>query len=321
MIILTDLNTSTLQCQKIPLNKLKKISHKINLIDFNKKTSLENVKIYWGNRLTETLYKKLKNLKWIHYGSSGFNETIVLDALKKKIIVTHSPEIYVKPVISTVIGYIFSVFRGLHKVQNLKKGKYIGRKYFNKNSNIIKDVYGSNILIVGYGRIAKKLEQVLKIFDINLTIIAKSNIKNLKIHKIDQLKKKVRNQNCIINLLPNKQKYTNLFNKKIFKNFDKDTLFINVGRGETINEKDLIYFIKNKKIYFACLDVILDEPIHSNHPLTKVENIVVSPHIAGFTNNFHIEQLSLFKKNLTLFLNNKISKMKFRINNKRLGEK
>jgi len=82
----------------------------------------------------------------------------------------------------------------------------------------------------------------------------------------------------------------------------------------------LIYFAKSKKIYFTCLDVVLDEPIYSHHPLTKVENIVVSPHIAGFTNNFHIEQLSLFKKNLTLFLNNKISKMKFRINNKRLGE-
>ena len=52
----------------------------------------------------------------------------------------------------------------------------------------------------------------------------------------------------------------------------KNTIFINVGRGDTVNEKDLIDVIKRKKILAAGLDVVKSEPIKNNSKLLSDDN-------------------------------------------------
>ena len=64
----------------------------------------------------------------------------------------------------------------------------------------------------------------------------------------------------------------------------KNSLLINVGRGTTVNENDLINFAKKNKGFFAVLDVFEKEPLAKDHKFWKLKNVMVTPHIASITN-------------------------------------
>jgi lactate dehydrogenase-like 2-hydroxyacid dehydrogenase len=61
----------------------------------------------------------------------------------------------------------------------------------------------------------------------------------------------------------------------------RNTFIINISRGKIINERDLIRGLKERLIAGAGLDVFEDEPIKSNNPLIKMQNVVLLPHIGS----------------------------------------
>ena len=87
----------------------------------------------------------------------------------------------------------------------------------------------------------------------------------------------------------------------IYSMYSPKNYFINVGRGETVNNKDLIYFLKNKMILAASLDVFNKKdyvspyrPLRYNSTLWKNNKILLTPHISARSNNYWDAQIKLF---------------------------
>ncbi len=87
----------------------------------------------------------------------------------------------------------------------------------------------------------------------------------------------------LICLLPNTTDTVNLLNDKRLKMLPKNSYIINAGRGQLINDDDLITNINNGHIFGATLDVFHQEPLPSNHPYWAHGKITVTPHIAAET--------------------------------------
>ena len=92
-------------------------------------------------------------------------------------------------------------------------------------------------------------------------------------------------ENCDIHvcLLPLTRETARIFNKDIFLKMKNGVCFINAGRGEHLDEKDLIVFCGNK-IKLAILDVFGVEPLPKSHPFWVNKNIVIWPHVSAETN-------------------------------------
>ena len=92
-------------------------------------------------------------------------------------------------------------------------------------------------------------------------------------------------ENCDIHvcLLPLTRDTRKIFDKDIFSKMKKEVCFINAGRGEHINEKDLISFCGNI-IKLAILDVFAVEPLPKMHPFWGNKNIIIWPHVSAETN-------------------------------------
>ena len=88
-----------------------------------------------------------------------------------------------------------------------------------------------------------------------------------------------------------------------------NSYFINVGRGETVNENDLLYVLNNKLIKGAFLDVIQNEPLDKNNKshqiLLKTPNLIISPHIANALENSLDIQIRNFIFNVLKYKSNK----------------
>lgn len=315
MFIACDLFSSSIQFQRLSQKKFQSFYKKffkkknVNFLDTRSndfKKKLNKIDIYWGNRISIPLIKKMNKLKWVHFGSKGVAQDILNFAKLRNIKITNTSGIFGEAVASTVLSYIFSLSRGTNYSYPLKIKKKLSRVFYNSINDYIKDVFGSKILFVGYGEIAKKISVICKSLKMKIYVIKsknKKNTKNIKFYKLANLMNLVQDKDYIINTLPLNNDTLNIFNKKIFKKMDKKAIFINVGRGETVNEKDLINAIKKKEIFAAGLDVVKNEPIKKNSELLKYDNIIVTPHIAGITNRYWTHQFSLFYQNYVRFFN------------------
>jgi phosphoglycerate dehydrogenase-like enzyme len=78
-------------------------------------------------------------------------------------------------------------------------------------------------------------------------------------------------------------------------------VFVNVGRGATVDEGALVRALQEKRIRGAALDVFETEPLPAGHPLYRLENVLVSPHTADHTLTWRDDAVRLFLENLARF--------------------
>ena len=305
MIVYTDLHNRS-KIYNIP-KKFKKILRDRG-IDIVTKYN-EKAEVYWGDLFTIQDLNNLPNLKWIHFPCVGVNRALIPEVKDKNILVTNSKGIFKEPVSTSIISYICYFSRGLHMVNFLRNNKLLTRLEFDSYSNTIKNPMESSCLIVGYGDIGTRVGELCNSLGMEVNII-KSNldmdfpsyVKNK--YTLKNLKEAVRNNDFIINLLPLTKFTHNIFDKDIFSLMKSNSCFINVGRGKSVNEKDLIDVLNSNPSMTAALDVFDKEPLPLNSPLWEMENVLITPHIANLTQNYWDTQIELFIFNMGNYSNN-----------------
>lgn len=83
--------------------------------------------------------------------------------------------------------------------------------------------------------------------------------------------------------VPLNPKTHHLIGEKELEVMKREAFLINVSRGAVIDEKALIQILNKGQIAGAALDVFQDEPLPQNHPLSFMENVILTPHVAGLT--------------------------------------
>lgn len=152
------------------------------------------------------------------------------------------------------------------------------------------ELQNKTIGIVGFGRLGKKVANYAKSFGMNVIFFDKKINSSKKYKKINSLSSLILKSDIVsIHATLNKETY-HMFNNKTLSKFKKNTLLINTSRGEIIDSRSLVSFLKKKKIKGAALDLIENEVLlekRKNNPLIKYskknKNIIITPHLGGYT--------------------------------------
>lgn len=107
----------------------------------------------------------------------------------------------------------------------------------------------------------------------------------------------------VVIALPLTEKTYHLFDAEMFRAMKADAFIVNVGRGSLVKEEDLVRALKKGWIAGAGLDVFETEPLPENSALWKMDNVIISPHVSGFTEAYDERVTDLFAENLRRFLN------------------
>jgi len=103
----------------------------------------------------------------------------------------------------------------------------------------------------------------------------------------------------LVNVLPLTEQTRNILGKDTFRRLPAGSVVINVGRGEHLDEKDLIEYLDNGKITAAVLDVFRTEPLPVDHPFWSHPGIRITPHISGTTDEH--EAINQIARNIEAF--------------------
>ena len=108
-----------------------------------------------------------------------------------------------------------------------------------------------------------------------------------KMHQMEELEEILPEFDIVAVSLPETKETINLFNKSKFDKMKKGALFLNVGRGSTVNSLDLCEALNSGKIGGAGIDVADIEPLPKENPLWEADNILITPHISG---GYHLKE-------------------------------
>jgi phosphoglycerate dehydrogenase-like enzyme len=114
----------------------------------------------------------------------------------------------------------------------------------------------------------------------------------------------IREADFVVGVLPRVPGVTDGFfnNESTFSKMKESAVFINIGRGSTVKEDDLIEALKHQKIAGAVLDVFEIEPLPRDSELWKLPNVLMTPHCADNDAEFMQRSIQIFGENLELFM-------------------
>ena len=184
------------------------------------------------------------------------------------------------------------------------------------------DLAKKNILVIGFGRIGSNFVKRALAFDMNVYVydpyVEKEKVKISGAIPVDNISENLQKMDAVTLHCPKNNETTDLFTKQEFDLMKKSSFIINCARGGILNEKDLYEALTNKKLAGAGLDVFDVEPTPSSNPLFKLNNVILSPHIAGVTVESTVRMATETVQNVLDVLDDKINQSVV-VNNKEIG--
>ena len=262
----------------LKLLKKKFIPHKIFTLDQNIPLDKIEVALVWN--LPDKILKKFKNLKIIFSLGAGVDHILKLPSYKNTpIIRIQDPNMR-----SRMLNHVLSQIL----IYQLKLNEY--NKAQQKNIWLDERLTALNmdltIGILGLGYLGKFIANKLK--SLNYNVIGYKNTvstgkSQIPIHNKKSLKTFLKLSDIVVSVLPATIQTRDLINKSFLNQMKKKSLLINIGRGSSLNEIDLLNHSKRNKYFFASLDVFKTEPLPKNSKLWKNQNITITPHVAAIT--------------------------------------
>ena len=210
-----------------------------------------------------------------------------------------------------VIGNIITLYRGL---PNYWKNKQKHLWVQNKSSETI---YGKNILILGTGDIGRNIAHRMKAFETHVTGIKRTAVpghsQQMKefdeVYDLIALDQQLQKADIVIGCLPGTPETKGLLNYERLHSMKKAAIMVNVGRGSLIQTEALLKVLEEGHLKGVILDVFETEPLPETSLLWNMENVLITPHIAGpsFGGNAEVQDMiwNICMENLERYLNGK----------------
>lgn len=137
---------------------------------------------------------------------------------------------------------------------------------------------------IGFGAIGARVKKLLSGFDMNFLVYdpyLPAEAAEKEGVKLCSLEDVLKNSDFVSVHCAVTPQTTGMIGAEHFAMMKPSAYFINTARGKILRQKDLIEALQNGEIAGAALDVFWSEPLPSNHPLLKMRNVLITPHIAG----------------------------------------
>ena len=260
------------------------------LVDFIK--DVDAVVVRNKTQLTNEILTQANKLKFVGRLGVGLDNIDVAYCKEKDIPVIIAEGANAKSVSEYVMMGLLTLFRGTRSsTESILKGKW------DRAGHIGSEINGKTLGIVGIGAIGRIVAKNARIMGMNLI----GN--DIEISDDDNLWKDLNIECCSFEDLlhradaitlhvPLNQETHNLFGKEEFKKMQKGSFIINTSRGGIVNEGDLLKYLKNEHLGGAMLDVFENEPVKDSTLFSGLENLILTPHIAGLTveSNIRVSQ-------------------------------
>lgn len=241
-------------------------------------SQINEADIIFGNPPPSSL-RNAPKLKWLQLITAGADAYMGKGILNDNVLVTSASGAYGEAQSEFILALLLSLCKKLHIYRD------------NQSHCIWRDegdelmLCSSTALIIGLGNIGTSFAKKLKAFGTYVIGLRKSNLQPCEyadeLYTIEDLEKLLPRADIISLSLPATPQTRHLLNEKMFNLVKPGAVFINTGRGSTVDTDALCLALEQNRLGGAALDVMEEEPLPPSHRLWKMQNVIITPHIAG----------------------------------------
>ncbi len=232
-------------------------------------------------KVTRRVIEAAPKLKVIGRAGVGL-DNIDLEAAKERgIKVVNSPGASSRSVAELAVGLMFAVARKIAFAdRKMREGVWAKKQCMGI------ELEGKTIGIIGFGRIGYEVAKITNALGMNVLLYdpypKEERAKEVG-GKFVELEKLLRESDVVTLHVPLIDATYHLINEERLKLMKKSAILINAARGAVVDTEALVKALREGWIAGAGLDVFEEEPLPADHPLTKLDNVVLTPHIGAST--------------------------------------
>jgi D-2-hydroxyacid dehydrogenase (NADP+) len=257
-----------------------------------------NILVTFGAHMADHVLEKATNLKWIQALGTGVDGIVDSPALRDGVIVTNLRGLHGASVSESVLTAMLALSRNLLRaVRSQDAGRWDRFPV-----NLVK---GKTVGILGVGVIATELAprcQALGMTVIGITSSPRSVPGFDRMVSRDELLDVAAELDHLVLLIPFTSETDRIVGRAVLKRMKRSAFLINVARGGVVDQPALVEALQAGLIAGAALDVFAEEPLPDGHPLWKMPNVLITPHMAGFHAGYPDEALPIVIENIRHFL-------------------
>ncbi|OGO42320.1 MAG: hypothetical protein A2137_02030 [Chloroflexi bacterium RBG_16_58_8] len=262
---------------------------------------LAGTEVIFGLMLPPDLIRRAPGLKWLQMMSAGVDRLATIDVWKSRVTITGVSGITATPIAEFVLGLMLMFVKDSPRSFRMKQARQWQR-------------YGSTVLrsrtvgILGLGHIGNEVARLAKAFGMRVIATRRSAREGARARYVDLLLPRAQQarlfaeSDFVIVSVPLTAETRRLVGEAELRVMKSTAYLINIARGGIVDEDALIRALEEKRIAGAGLDVTATEPLPADSRLWDMDNVILSPHVAGSMDDYMARSTDIFCANLRRYL-------------------
>lgn len=224
------------------------------------------------------------NIRWIQVFSAGVENCVAIPALRERDILLTNMQRVAGPVMAEhVMAMMLAYARGLHfYIPERMAGRWTRQLPPPGQMLTLED---KTVLVVGLGGIGVEVARRAHALGMRVVAIRASGRQGPSFVRYvglpDELHALAGGADFVVNTTPLTPATTGMFDAKFFDAVKPGAFFVNVGRGQSVVQADLVEALESGRISGAGLDVTDPEPLPADSPLWRMQNVILTPHVSA----------------------------------------
>ncbi|MGW1135479.1 D-2-hydroxyacid dehydrogenase [Streptomyces griseoluteus] len=211
---------------------------------------------------------------WVHTASAGVDHLLCPELVASETVVTNARGVFDQPMAEYVAALVLAAAKDLPRTLKLQRDRVWRHRETRR-------VAGTRACVVGSGPIGRAIATTLKALGVTPALVGR--VPRTGVHGPADLDRLIARADWVIAAAPLTDRTRGMFDAHRFGVMQPSAVFVNVGRGELVDEAALAEALRRRWIAGAALDVFSTEPLPADSPLWDLPGLLVSPHMSGDT--------------------------------------
>jgi len=238
---------------------------------------ITDVDVVWAWKFPPQLYAKASRLAWLETIGAGVDWALVPE-LPPRVTVTRAAGIFGPWMAEYTLGWCLRVTQHMAEYQDAQRAQ-------RWRSELLPDrLAGKTMVIVGLGEIGSTIARTARSLGMSIVGVSRSGRRApgvSRVYRTAQLTRALAEGDFVVLVMPLTAATRGIIGECELAAMKPSAWLINIGRGPLVDDAALVRALTEKRIAGAVLDVFATEPLPPAHPLWTLDNVVVTPHIAG----------------------------------------
>lgn len=233
------------------------------------------------------------NLRWLHTMSAGVDSPIFSTFIERGVRLSNSSGSSAAPIARTAMMYLLALSRDLPRMMRAQLDREWAWQAW-------RELEGRRVAVVGFGPIGQEVVRLATAFGMEPIVVRRRarGDEPCPVRPLSELGEVLSDADAVVVALPLTPDTEGLFSADLLARLPSHAFFVNVGRGELVDQVALTDALSAGRLAGAGLDVTTPEPLPADDPLWGLPNVIITPHNSGSTDGTARRAADLFLTNL-----------------------